>query len=144
MIPVGAVILWSTPTADTPKIRDYCWGIRGAATFQDINKSIPTISAREAPTAAAAALERSRRSAACWLETGHCAPTAVASIRWGSASSCCHSVEQTDRRHGNSCVLLDCITCLPARVQLHRCTRIQTHMQATAVWFKMMFAYSWL
>lgn len=45
MIPVGAVILWSTATADTLKIRDYCSGIHGAVTFQDINKSIPTISA---------------------------------------------------------------------------------------------------
>lgn len=45
MIPVGAVILWSTATADTLKIMDYCSGIHGAATFQDINKSIPTISA---------------------------------------------------------------------------------------------------
>lgn len=44
-IPVGAVILWSTATADTLKIRDYCSGIHGAATFQYINKSIPTISA---------------------------------------------------------------------------------------------------
>lgn len=74
MIPVGAVILWSTATPDTLKIRDYCSGIYGAATFQDINKSIPTISGPG---------KGSGESAACWLETGRWALMAAASIRRG-------------------------------------------------------------
>lgn len=43
MIPVGAVIRCSTATADTLKMKDYRFEIRSAATFQDINKSIPAI-----------------------------------------------------------------------------------------------------
>lgn len=40
----------------------------------------------------------------------------------GSASSCCHDVDQTGKRPGNSCVLVYCSTCLSARTQSHKCT----------------------
>lgn len=45
----------------------------------------------------------------------------------GSASSCCHDVDQTGKRPGDSCLLLCRSTCLPARAQSHKCTLM--HMQ---------------
>lgn len=70
-IPVGAEILWSTATADMLKIRDYCSGIHGAVTFQDINKSIPTISARVASRGPCKGLRRALRAG--WRQ---------ATVRW--------------------------------------------------------------
>lgn len=45
----------------------------------------------------------------------------------GSASSCCHDVDQTGKRPRDSCVLLCCSTCPPAKTQSHKCTLM--HMQ---------------